>query len=107
MNPNQLTARGFGVVFLLVGVPRSRHDAALAAPRTFPSTSLHKLVHLVFGVWGLVASGAMARASAYCRLGGIAYVALAVVGDLDPNRIRPRADRRSRRLGHMRSSSEF
>jgi Domain of unknown function (DUF4383) len=84
----QTTARGFGVVFLLVGVlglvttPFSMASELLLG--LFPVNVLHNLVHLTFGGWGLVASGTPNMATAYCRIGGIAYLTLAVVGGLTP-----------------------
>ena len=85
----QTTARGFGVVFLLVGVlglvtttPFSMAGELLLG--LFPVNVLHNLVHLAFGGWGLVASSTPGRAAAYCRIGGIAYLTLAVVGILTP-----------------------
>src|SRR5262245_44007315 len=88
MNQNQVTARVFGVVFVLVGVPgvattRFSLDSARLLG-LFPVNVLHNLVHLAFGGWGLLAGGAADRAATYCRLGGIAYVALAVVWILTP-----------------------
>jgi len=50
----------------------------------FPVNALHNLVHLVFGGWRLVAGGTPAGAAAYCQIGGIAYLTLAVVGALTP-----------------------
>jgi hypothetical protein len=84
----QTTARAFGVVFLLVGLlglvttPFSMSGELLLG--LFPVNVLHNLVHLAFGGWGLVASGTPNRATAYCRIGGIAYLTLAVVGVLTP-----------------------
>ena len=84
----QTAARVFGVVFLLVGVlglvttPFSMATDLLLG--LFPVNVLHNLVHLAFGGWGLVASGSLGRATAYCRIGGIAYLTLAVVGLLTP-----------------------
>jgi hypothetical protein len=84
----QMAARVFGVVFLLVGIlglvttPLSLTPALLLG--LFPVNVLHNLVHLAFGGWGLLASSTARHATAYCRIGGIAYLALAVVGLLTP-----------------------
>jgi hypothetical protein len=84
----QTIARVFGVVFLLVGLfglattPFSIEGGLLLG--LFPVNVLHNLVHVVFGVWGLLAGQTFAGATAYCRIAGIAYVVLAVVGYLAP-----------------------
>ena len=58
-NMTQTTARGFGVVFLLVGVlglsrPRSRWRPRILLG-LFPVNVLHNLVHLSLRRWGLLA----------------------------------------------------
>jgi hypothetical protein len=84
----QTIARVFGVVFLLVGLlgfvttPFSMEGGPLLG--LFPVNVLHNLVHLIFGAWGLLAGRTLAGAAAYCRIAGIAYIALAVVGLLAP-----------------------
>jgi hypothetical protein len=84
----QTVARVFGVVFLLVGLlglvatPWSMETGLLLG--LFPVNVLHNLVHLGFGAWGLVAGGTLAGATAYCRIAGIAYLTLTVVGLLTP-----------------------
>ena len=74
----QTTARVFGVVFLLVGVLGLVTTPFSMAPDLllglFPVNVLHNLVHLAFGAWGLVAGGSLGRATAYCRIGGVAYL---------------------------------
>jgi hypothetical protein len=84
----QTVARVFGVVFLLVGVlglvttPLSMEGGLLLG--LFPVNVLHNVVHLAFGAWGLLAGGTLAGATAYCKIAGIAYLVLAVVGVLAP-----------------------
>jgi hypothetical protein len=84
----QATARGFGAVFLLVGLlglvttPWSMTRGLLVG--LFPVNVLHNLVHLGFGAWGLAAGGTLGGATAYCRTAGIAYLMLAVIGVLTP-----------------------
>jgi hypothetical protein len=83
----------FGVVFILVGVlgfvtpgGMQMGDAA-NAPKLlglFPVNVLHNLVHLLFGVWGILAARSFAGAQAYCKLGGIIYLALACVAFVTP-----------------------
>jgi hypothetical protein len=41
---------------------------------------LHNLVHVAFGVWGLVAAGSFGRARTYFRGVGVAYALLTVMG---------------------------
>ena len=56
----QTVARVFGIVFLLVGLlglvttPFSLSGGLLLG--LFPVNALHNLVHLAFGVWGLLAA---------------------------------------------------
>ena len=75
-------------MFLLVGLfglattPWSMEPGLLLG--LFPVNVLHNLVHLSFGAWGLIAGGTRARATAYCRIAGVAYLVLAVVGVLAP-----------------------
>jgi hypothetical protein len=84
----QTIARVFGVVFLLVGLlgfvttPFSLAGGLLLG--LFPVNVVHNLVHLAFGVWGLVAGRTLAGAAAYCRIAGIAYIALAAIGIFVP-----------------------
>jgi hypothetical protein len=84
----QTVARVFGVVFSLVALlglfttPLSMDTGLLMG--LFPVNLLHNLVHLVFGGWGLIAGGTAARATAYCRITGVAYLVLAVLGLLAP-----------------------
>ena len=57
------------------------------APRAlglFPVNVVHNLVHLVFGIWGVVAMKSFDAARAYCRIAGVIYLVLVVVGFLFP-----------------------
>ena len=89
----QRTALVFGIVFLLVGfsglfMTGTTMDADMeTAPRLFglfPVNLLHNLVHLGFGVWGLAAYRSFGASRAYARIGGVAYLALALLGFLVP-----------------------
>ena len=84
----------FGIVFLLVGalgfVP------GVTAPHThpgvtvtsglgllmglFPVNVLHNVVHILFGVWGLLARGSVGAARGYARAVAIIYALLAIMG---------------------------
>ncbi len=90
----QRVAQVFGVVFVLVALvgfftPGGMGmDASMeGAPHLlglFPVNLLHNLVHLVFGVWGLLAGRAASSARSYCRGAGIIYVVLAGLGFVTP-----------------------
>jgi len=90
----QTFARIFGIVFLIVGVggfipgvtqPHTHPDLAVQAGSgmelgLFPVNVLHNLVHLLFGVWGLVASRSFDGSRLYGRVVAIAYGLLTVLG---------------------------
>jgi hypothetical protein len=84
----------FGIVFLLVGIagfipgltqPHSHPDVRVTAGLglllgLFPVNVLHDGAHLLFGVWGLLASRSDGAARTYGRVVFVAYAALAVMG---------------------------
>jgi hypothetical protein len=83
----------FGAVFLLVGIlgliaPGGMQMGADPAPATvlglFPVNLLHNIVHLLFGVWGLVASRSFAGAKTYATVGGVIYIVLACLAFVSP-----------------------
>ena len=83
----------FGVVFLLVGIlglvsPGGMAMGDAANPSMllglFPINLLHNVVHLLFGVWGLVAMRSFNAAALYCKVGGIIYIVLALCGFVIP-----------------------
>ena len=91
----QLVALIFGVGFLLAavagflvtGMTNMDPDPA-TAPRAlglFPVNVLHNIVHLIFGIWGLIASRTFSSAKSYCILTGSIYVFLVALGFLSPN----------------------
>jgi uncharacterized protein DUF4383 len=84
----------FGVVFLLAGISgffpapippgappltvQHGHGLALGL---FPVNTLHNIVHLLFGVFGIAAArGAIMSARGYFQLVAVAYTALAILG---------------------------
>ena len=88
-------ALAFGVVFLLVGVagfvpalvspPPAGPDVAADAGfgrlmGLFPVNALHNLVHVAFGVWGLVAYRNPSAVRLYARAVAVIYALLAVMG---------------------------
>ena len=83
----------FGIVFLLVGIlglvsAGGMEMGADPAPGmllgVFPVNLLHNLVHLLFGVWGLVASRSFAGAKMYAQTVGVIYIVLAGLGFVAP-----------------------
>jgi len=83
----------FGAVFILVGVlgfvttGGMQMGDALNPPRLlglFPVNVAHNLVHLLFGVWGILAARSFAGAQAYCKIGGIIYLVLACLAFVTP-----------------------
>ena len=90
----QKVAMVFGVVFLLVGVLGLLADGGMSmdtdaeAPGLllglFPVNLLHNLVHIAFGVWGLLASRTWSAARMYCRVGSVIYLVLVLLAFIDP-----------------------
>ena len=83
----------FGIVFLLLGIlglisPGGMSMGADPAPAMilglFPVNLLHNIVHLLFGVWGLIASRSFAGAKMYAQVGGVIYIVLAICGLVIP-----------------------
>jgi hypothetical protein len=89
----------FGIVFLLVGaagfVPgltamdHAGHPADAEVTMrsmfgyelgTFPVNLLHNVVHLLFGVWGVLAARSLGGARSYFRAVAIIYALLTVMG---------------------------
>lgn len=89
----QKLAGVFGVVFILgaiLGFISPGGMAMTVEPTTgmllgiFPVNLLHNIVHLLFGVWGLVASRTWTGSKSYFTGAGIIYAVLTVVGFLSP-----------------------
>jgi hypothetical protein len=86
----------FGIAFLLVALlgfimpgPGGIMDMSADPPANmllglFPVNFLHNLVHLLFGVWGLMASRSFAGAKMYAQVVGVIYVVLAILGFVAP-----------------------
>jgi len=83
----------FGVVFLLVGLlgfvsAGGMKMGANPAPSMllglFPINLLHNIVHVLFGVWGLMAARSFAGARQFAQVGGAIYVVLAICGFFIP-----------------------
>ena len=85
----QRIAQIFGAVFILVGllglVMGGYTMSATMLLGLFPVNLLHNLVHLAIGGWGIMAAQSEASAQAFCKIAGIAYVALALLGFIIPD----------------------
>jgi hypothetical protein len=76
----QRAAMIFGVVFLLVGLM----GFFLPGGMGMESHPDHNLVHLGFGVWGLLAARTHSAAKGYHRAGAVIYLVLVVLAFVDP-----------------------
>lgn len=94
MTTIQRIAQVFGWVFIVVAiwgaaVSGTSMDADVAtADRLwglFPVNFLHNLVHLAFGIWGLIASRSSGASRSYALLAGAIYIILAVLGLFFPD----------------------
>jgi hypothetical protein len=84
----------FGIVFLLVGVLglfTANGMSMNADPETagmllglFPVNLLHNGVHVLFGVWGIMASRSNSAARTFGRLGATIYAVLVVLAFVSP-----------------------
>ena len=83
----------FGIIFILIAVLGFISPGGLVMavePKTgivlgvFPVNLLHNIVHLLFGIWGLVASRTWAGSRKFFTTGGIIYIVLTVIGFLSP-----------------------
>ena len=87
----------FGVAFLLIGVgsffifnPTPGPDPDLKMTHgfghglgLFPINTIHNIIHIVFGLWGLAASRSIGGAVTYARGVAIIYALLTVMGLID------------------------
>lgn len=90
----QSVALIFGIIFIAIGVlgffasGMSMEANPMLAPHLFglfPVNALHNVVHLIFGVWGVVASRHWDSAKTYCTVAGIIYLALTLLGFIIPS----------------------
>jgi len=86
----------FGIVFLLVGIAGfipgllaepAAGDPALAIEAAhgrlmglFPVNVVHDLIHIAFGIWGIVAYRTLAAARLYAKSVAVIYALLVVMG---------------------------
>lgn len=88
-------ARIFGVIFLIVGVGGFIPGLTTAASPhpdlsvvhgyghelgLFPVNTLHNIVHLIFGLWGLAAARSLGGARTYGKAVAIIYALFTVMG---------------------------
>ncbi len=73
--------------FLVTGMSNMdpNPDTAPKALGIFPVNVLHNIVHLIFGIWGLVASRTHGAARTYCKIAGVIYLVLFVAGFIFPD----------------------
>ena len=88
MTTVQRVAQIFGWVFLLIGIiglyyARTMEMGMLLG--VFPVNLLHNVVHILFGVWGIMAARSFGGAKTYAQIGGVVYLLLAVLGFFMPN----------------------
>ena len=90
----QRVAQIFGIGFLLLALVgflaagTSMDPHVMTAPRAlwlFPVNTLHNLVHLIFGLWGLVAARSFRASRNYAQVSGVVYVLLTVLGFVAPD----------------------
>jgi hypothetical protein len=86
----------FGIVFLIVGAGGFLTDVTLMAPHSdprisvgtlfgyelgmFPVNVLHSIVHVLFGIWGLLAYKSLSASKGYFKAVAIIYALLTVMG---------------------------
>ena len=98
MKPGQYFALGLGIVFLLIGImgfipalvtePRVSAEAANLGVANgygylmglFPINVLHNIVHITFGLAGILTSISLGSARLYSGIVGLSYGLLAVMG---------------------------
>lgn len=94
MTTVQRVAQVVGWAFVVMGIAgffvtgMSMESDPELAPKLlglFPLNVLHNVVHLLFGVWGIIASRAYPSARKYAQIAGIAYLLLAVLGFFTPD----------------------
>lgn len=87
----------FGIVFLIVGIGSFFVVDRTAVPDPdltmrhgfghgfgmFPVNTIHNVIHIVFGLWGLAASRSLGGAIGYARAVAIIYGLLTVLGLID------------------------
>ncbi|HVM23647.1 MAG TPA: DUF4383 domain-containing protein [Sphingomicrobium sp.] len=86
----------WGILFLMIFasgvIPGMLHPPAMDDPNMavdsmygralglFPVNILHDAVHLIFGVWGIIAYRSLDAAKTYARVTAVAYAAFMIMG---------------------------
>ena len=93
MTPIQRVATISGIIFLAVsalgfaagagGHPMMNMSTGMLLG-LFPVNVLHNVVHMLFGVWGIVAGWSARRSVVYALGSGAAYLVLAICGMISP-----------------------
>jgi len=85
----QKVAQVFGWVFLVVGVlgflPIAIISGTMGMEPTmmlglFPVNVVQNVVHLAFGIWGIMAAKSADGAGTYCKIGGVIYLLIGAMG---------------------------
>ena len=82
----QRVAQIFGWGFVLAGILgffATDEEGRLLG--LFPVNTLHNVVHLALGVWGILAARSWDAARTYCRAAGAIYLVLLVLGLVVPD----------------------
>ena len=85
----QKVSLAFGVAFVGAAamgfVTGGMSMTATRVAGLFPVNAIHNALHLLLGLWGVVASRTASGAKRYCVISGAAYLALAGVGFFFPD----------------------
>jgi hypothetical protein len=93
MTTIQKVALIFGVGFLVAAIAgflasgmsmEADPDTAPKALGLFPVNVVHNLIHLAFGIWGLVASRSFDASKTFAQVAGVVYILLIVLAFVDP-----------------------
>jgi len=88
MTTVQRVAQLFGWIFVLIGAlgfiyaPGMQSGLLLGI---FPVNLVHNIVHILFGIWGIMSARTFAGARGYGQMAGILYLVLAVAGIFFPD----------------------
>jgi hypothetical protein len=94
MTMAQRLSQVFGWAFVVVGVAgfaasgMSMDADPATAPRllgVFPVNVVHNIVHIVFGLWGVLGSRSFGGAKSYLYGAGVIYLVLAALGYVVPS----------------------